>query len=211
MLRYSTDEPLVVGLIVSRPGHSSACWVVSRDLLSAGLTGTAGIGDITAEPVAEHSKPLAVLLRVRSEEGEARIHIDHQALLLYLERSHAMMPFGSEAQPDRPTRNSTNCSTGTRTRPPCGKRTGTPRMPRAATPLYARCRARKTFLPHETGPHWKHQRETAGRNSPPATTSSRSRGENGEQPFRPGTGRGVRRPDQCCEVFAAPARTLCPG
>ncbi|WP_405650220.1 SsgA family sporulation/cell division regulator [Streptomyces sp. NBC_01386] len=98
MLRYSTDDPLVVGLIVSRPGRGSACWVISRDLLSAGLTGTAGIGDVTVEPVAEQGKPLAVLLRVRNEEGEARIHIDHQALLLYLEYSHAMMPFGSEAQ-----------------------------------------------------------------------------------------------------------------
>lgn len=50
------------------------------------------------EPVAEQNKPLGVLLRVRNERGEARIHIDHQALLLYLERSHAMMPFGTEAQ-----------------------------------------------------------------------------------------------------------------
>ncbi|MFB6679369.1 SsgA family sporulation/cell division regulator [Streptomyces sp. NPDC056390] len=98
MLRYSTDDPLVVGLIVSRPGHGSAHWVISRDLLSAGLTGTAGIGHVTVEPVAEQSEPLAVLLRVRDERGDARIHMDHQALLLYLERSHAMMPFGSEAQ-----------------------------------------------------------------------------------------------------------------
>ncbi|MFE6963062.1 SsgA family sporulation/cell division regulator [Streptomyces sp. NPDC057696] len=98
MLRYCTDDPLVVGLIVSRPGHGNACWVISRDLLSAGLTGTAGIGDVTVEPVAEQSKPLGVLLRVRNDWGESRIHIDHQALLLYLERSHAMMPFGSEAQ-----------------------------------------------------------------------------------------------------------------
>ncbi|MFA3842802.1 SsgA family sporulation/cell division regulator [Streptomyces aureus] len=98
MLRYSTDDPLVVGLIVSRPGHGSASWVISRDLLSAGLTGTAGIADVTVQPVAEQAEPLGVLLRVRNEGGEARIHIDHQALLLYLERSHAMMPFGSEAQ-----------------------------------------------------------------------------------------------------------------
>jgi hypothetical protein len=98
MLRYSTDDPLVVALIVTRPGHSSACWVISRDLLSAGLTGTAGIGDVTVEPVAEPSRPLGVLLKVRNEWGEARIHIDHQALLLYLEHSHAVMPFGSEAR-----------------------------------------------------------------------------------------------------------------
>ncbi|MFD7781297.1 SsgA family sporulation/cell division regulator [Streptomyces sp. NPDC059753] len=98
MLRYYTDVPLVVGLIVSRPGHSSASWVISRDLLSAGLTGTAGIGDVTVEPVAEPNNPLGVLLRVRNERGDARIHIDHEALLLYLERSHAMMPFGTEAQ-----------------------------------------------------------------------------------------------------------------
>ncbi|MFD0068789.1 SsgA family sporulation/cell division regulator [Streptomyces sp. NPDC056690] len=97
VLRYSTDDPLVC-LISARHGHGSACWVISRDLLSAGLTGTAGMGDITVEPVAEQNKPLGVLLRVRNERGEARIHIDHQALLLYLERSHAMMPFGTEAQ-----------------------------------------------------------------------------------------------------------------
>ena len=44
-------------------------------------------------------------------------------------------------------------------------------MPRASTPLYARCRVRKTFLRHESGSHWKHQRETAGRNSAPAATA----------------------------------------
>ncbi|WP_133305547.1 SsgA family sporulation/cell division regulator [Streptomyces sp. AcE210] len=98
MLKYSTDDPLVVSLIVSRPRHGSTGWLISRDLLSAGLTGTAGIGDITVEPVAEQSKKLRVLLRIRNKVGEAHIHIDHQALLLYLQRSHAMMPFGSEAQ-----------------------------------------------------------------------------------------------------------------
>ncbi|MFE2991078.1 SsgA family sporulation/cell division regulator [Streptomyces sp. NPDC059262] len=80
VLRHSTDDPLVCR-IYARHSHSSACWVISRDL-SAGLTGTAGMGDITVEPVAEQNKPLGVLLRVRNERGEARIHVDHQALLL---------------------------------------------------------------------------------------------------------------------------------
>ncbi|MFF1595120.1 SsgA family sporulation/cell division regulator [Streptomyces sp. NPDC058286] len=69
LLRYFTDAPLIVGLIVSRPGRGSARWVVSRDLLSAGLTGTAGVGDVTVEPVAEPSESLGVLLRVRDERA----------------------------------------------------------------------------------------------------------------------------------------------
>ncbi|MFF3490320.1 SsgA family sporulation/cell division regulator [Streptomyces sp. NPDC002795] len=100
-LRYSTDDPLVVSLAVSHVGYRAERWLVSRDLLSDGLSGTAGSGDVTVCPVVDPAGPPGVLLRARDAGRTLRIRISHQALLLYLARSHALVPFGSEVHPTR--------------------------------------------------------------------------------------------------------------
>ncbi|MHC5260396.1 SsgA family sporulation/cell division regulator [Streptomyces sp. UC4497] len=75
--------------------------MISRDLLSDGLSGGAGIGDVTVCPVVDPGGPPGVLLRARDAGRALRVRIGHQALLLYLARSHALVPFGSEVCPSR--------------------------------------------------------------------------------------------------------------
>lgn len=99
MLRYSEDDPLVVAVTVSRRGRRAERRLISRDLMSDGLSGQAGIGDVTVCPVVDPDGPPGVLLRVRDTERVLRVRIGHQALLLYLARSHALVPFGSEVRP----------------------------------------------------------------------------------------------------------------
>ncbi|MFZ3573609.1 SsgA family sporulation/cell division regulator [Streptomyces sp. BH097] len=98
-LRYSADDPLVVRVVVPESQARGGSWALSRDLLSAGLTGTAGIGDVTVRPVAQEGAPLSVEIEVRgARAGElVRFVMGHRALLTYLERSHALVPFGAEA------------------------------------------------------------------------------------------------------------------
>lgn len=100
-LRYRARDPLAVAVAVSGPSTYSGLWILSRDLLSAGLSGTAGIGDVTVRPEAEPGQPMRIVIRVPGQRGEVEIRIDHQALLTYLEYTHAMRPFGSEMD-DRP-------------------------------------------------------------------------------------------------------------
>ncbi|MFF1569322.1 SsgA family sporulation/cell division regulator [Streptomyces sp. NPDC058293] len=100
-LRYRARDPLAVAVAVSGPGAYSGLWILSRDLLSAGLSGTAGIGDVAVRPEAEPGQPMRVVIRVPGQRGKVEIRIDHQTLLTYLEYTHAMRPFGSEMD-DRP-------------------------------------------------------------------------------------------------------------
>ncbi|MFZ3562049.1 SsgA family sporulation/cell division regulator [Streptomyces sp. BH055] len=100
-LRYGEDDPLVVAVTVSRFGRRSERWLMSRDLLSDGLSGAAGIGDVTVCPVVDPDGPPGVLLRARDAGRALRVRIGHQALLLYLARSHALVAFGSEVRPGR--------------------------------------------------------------------------------------------------------------
>lgn len=45
-LGYAADDPYAVHLIVSADASDASCWVFARDLLIAGLTGHAGLGDV---------------------------------------------------------------------------------------------------------------------------------------------------------------------
>lgn len=96
-LRYFTKSPYVVSVIVSAPETGGGKWLLSRDLLSAGLTGTAGVGSVSVEPEALDGQDLQVRIQIRDTEGEWLLRVDHRALLIYLEYTHALVPFGSEA------------------------------------------------------------------------------------------------------------------
>ncbi|QNS04671.1 SsgA family sporulation/cell division regulator [Streptomyces xanthii] len=104
LLRYEADDPFVVTLTVS-PGtaaspRTSSRWVISRDLLTAGLGGAVGIGAVSVLPGQNPDEPAHVTIRVQ-EQGAGRgtetlIRLGHAALMTYLERSHALQPFGTE-------------------------------------------------------------------------------------------------------------------
>ncbi|MET8468435.1 SsgA family sporulation/cell division regulator [Streptomyces sp. NPDC006422] len=96
VLRYTADDPLVVSVTVSRDCGRSEHWLISRDLLSAGLSGRTGAGDVTVRPVVDPHAAPGVLLQARDTGRALHIRVSHQALLLYLSRTHALVPFGRE-------------------------------------------------------------------------------------------------------------------
>lgn len=100
-MRFSPDDPLVVRLSASHMDpfksglHCGLC-VVSRDLLRAGLAGPAGIGKVHVMPVVLPDRPLQVAVLIRGQGQELKVVLDHQAVLLYLKRTDAIVPFGKE-------------------------------------------------------------------------------------------------------------------
>jgi hypothetical protein len=52
-LRYDPSDPLAVSLAIGTQCDEPVIWVFARDLLSAGIAGATGEGDITIEPANE--------------------------------------------------------------------------------------------------------------------------------------------------------------
>ncbi|MFI7011733.1 SsgA family sporulation/cell division regulator [Streptomyces sp. NPDC050145] len=100
LLRYDADDPFVVTVTVSPDAvtrsRASSRWEISRDLLTAGLGGAVGIGAVSVLPGREPEKPAHVTIRVQEKGAATLIRLGHAALMTYLERSHALQPFGTE-------------------------------------------------------------------------------------------------------------------
>ncbi|MFG2794522.1 SsgA family sporulation/cell division regulator [Streptomyces sp. NPDC048419] len=100
-MRFSADDPLVVRLSASRMDPSNSglycgLCVVSRDLLRAGLTGPAGICKVHIIPVELPERPRQLAIQIRGQGQDMKVVLDHQAVLLYLKRTYAIVPIGME-------------------------------------------------------------------------------------------------------------------
>ncbi|HVS69538.1 MAG TPA: SsgA family sporulation/cell division regulator [Mycobacteriales bacterium] len=79
-LRYDLSDPLAVSLAIGTQCDEPVVWVFARDLLSAGIAGPTGDGDITIEPYHEDGEQeiritlatdcLATLLAPRDKVAE---------------------------------------------------------------------------------------------------------------------------------------------
>ncbi|MFE1952098.1 SsgA family sporulation/cell division regulator [Streptomyces sp. NPDC059524] len=98
VLRYHAEDPLVVSLS-ARSVCPALRLIVPREVLTAGLGEVVETGAVTVWPVLEPDRPPTVQLQVRGVRGGARMELSFQALLVYLEHSHALVPFGEETQP----------------------------------------------------------------------------------------------------------------
>ncbi|MEU6666712.1 SsgA family sporulation/cell division regulator [Streptomyces sp. NPDC046727] len=51
-LRYDADDPFAVTAVFAHDGRVLACWRLDREMLSAGLAGPVGVGDVRLRPAA---------------------------------------------------------------------------------------------------------------------------------------------------------------
>ncbi|GAA2350596.1 SsgA family sporulation/cell division regulator [Streptomyces cuspidosporus] len=95
-LRYEREDPFAVH--VSFPPAASLDgaaveWTFGRELLTAGLRGPAGSGDVQVWPCG----PQRTVLEFHAPEGMAMVQFDTDDLRLFLDRSYALVPEGSES------------------------------------------------------------------------------------------------------------------
>ncbi|GAA4710199.1 SsgA family sporulation/cell division regulator [Phytohabitans rumicis] len=92
-LGYAAMDPYAVHLIVSADHTAASCWVFARDLLIAGLTGTAGVGDVLVG-----TEPGGRVVSVTLRNGRDVLEIDLPRLPLcrFAADMLAIVPRGAE-------------------------------------------------------------------------------------------------------------------
>ncbi|GGZ25392.1 SsgA family sporulation/cell division regulator [Streptomyces poonensis] len=106
-LRYDSTDPYAVCLSVGPAGSAGSAgsagasstgtvdWVFARSLLAEGLTRPAGVGDVLLVP-RYRRRPPAVRVIVRSAAGAAALDLAASAVTAFLERTHMVVPPGTE-------------------------------------------------------------------------------------------------------------------
>jgi hypothetical protein len=93
-LRYDAHDPFAV-LATFSAGEESISWVLGRDLLSEGLAGASGEGDVRVWPATTGGDEL-VMLQLSSPDGSALLAADQQELESFLSRTYALVGLGDE-------------------------------------------------------------------------------------------------------------------
>lgn len=93
---YSADDPFAVTLVIQTRGDQCVDWVLARDLLVAGLTGPAGIGDVRVRPARMDDWDVA-LVEIRSPDGRALLEVDRDLLQQFVDATIDAVPLGSES------------------------------------------------------------------------------------------------------------------
>lgn len=91
-LRYRSDDPFAVQLLLSIDQSPAITWVFGRDLLVEGMQAPAGIGDVQVFPVHD-----GTVIELRSGEQVASLLAHTPDLANFLDHSIQIVPAGSES------------------------------------------------------------------------------------------------------------------
>jgi hypothetical protein len=93
---YRTDDPFAVTLEIQTRGNRCVDWVLARELLVAGLSAPAGIGDVRVRPARLGEWDLT-LVEIRSFDGNAVLEVDRDLLRQFVEATIEAVPLGCES------------------------------------------------------------------------------------------------------------------
>ena len=104
LLCYDTTDPFAVRIAFGDVGDDDGvvdtddgiAWLVSRELLQAGLDRPSGDGDVRVWPSASASDVL--FLHLRAPSGEALFELSRAVVAGFLRQTEAMVPSGSESE-----------------------------------------------------------------------------------------------------------------
>lgn len=94
-VRYEADDPWAVRVAFHTGGTDVVEWMFARQLLTDGLAGPVGEGDVRVWPSVSESEEV-VSLAMTSPSGSALFEIDRTALAQLLERTYLLVPVGAE-------------------------------------------------------------------------------------------------------------------
>ena len=93
---YCADDPYAVTLEIQTRGDRCVDWVLARELLVAGLSAPAGIGDVRVRP-ARMGQWDVTLVEIRSPDGHAVLEVDRDLLRQFVDATIEVVPLGDES------------------------------------------------------------------------------------------------------------------
>jgi hypothetical protein len=95
-LAYEPSDPFAVGVSLRTEGGPTVQWVMSRDLLAAGLHAPSGDGDVGVWPSTNRGADV-VCVSLSSPDGQALLFGKHADIAEFLARTFAEVPAGTES------------------------------------------------------------------------------------------------------------------
>ena len=98
-LRYQADDPWAVRVTFQTGAEEDATveWMFARQLLTDGVSGTVGEGDIRVWPAMSGGERV-INLAMASPSGSALFEIDRDELVEFLQQTYLAVPTGSEGE-----------------------------------------------------------------------------------------------------------------
>ncbi|MFH8255666.1 SsgA family sporulation/cell division regulator [Streptomyces roseolus] len=94
-LRYEVSDPYAVRLSLMSSVGPPVTWVFARDLLAEGTLRPAGTGDVLVAP-GERRRSHSLRIALGNSTGTALIDLDAANVALFLQRTFALIPVGTE-------------------------------------------------------------------------------------------------------------------
>ncbi len=96
-MRYSADDPWAIRVAFQTGGEGDGIveWMFARQLLTDGISGTVGEGDIRVWPAMSGGERV-INLAMASPSGSALFEIDRNGLVEFLQQTYLAVPTGSE-------------------------------------------------------------------------------------------------------------------
>lgn len=96
---YSSDDPYAVRVAFHVGLDSPVEWTLGRDLLSSGIDGAVGLGDVKLWPSSDPARNGPVLnMELSSPYGEARFEAPAREVSEFLRRTYKLVPASREAE-----------------------------------------------------------------------------------------------------------------
>jgi hypothetical protein len=96
-LHYSAEDPYAIRMAFHVGAEEPVEWIFARELLTAGLDGHAGEGDVQVWPSQDAGREL-LNLTLSSPFGEAHFEAPRSATAAFLTRTFDMIPVGEESE-----------------------------------------------------------------------------------------------------------------
>ena len=95
-LRYSANDPWAVRVAFQTGGEGDGVveWMFARQLLTEGIAGTVGEGDVRVWPSTTNGERV-VNLAMASPSGSALFEIDRDSLVEFLQKTYLAVPTGT--------------------------------------------------------------------------------------------------------------------
>ncbi|MEK8145771.1 SsgA family sporulation/cell division regulator [Streptomyces sp. M10(2022)] len=94
-LQYDRGNPFAVRMAFPAPATlegTEVSWEFSRELLTAGMEASSGVGDVRVRPFGYER----TVLEFHATEGIAMVHVRTAELRRFLKRAHELVPAGEE-------------------------------------------------------------------------------------------------------------------